>query len=184
MDTDNEKNHIIGYQTDIKDVNIKFIYSIHDRSPWLRMSGVWGDIENSKTIDGSATFSESHYWAQLGISRTKTDIKRGLVDSVDDITSVYSVVGYELDNLKIYTGLKPKVLDGSVNLKIPSSVNSEGDLLYQNHNVVIRPKSGVFYGLEHNANLSYSNSDQSLKTQLLFDNMNTHQININYQWRF
>ena len=100
MDTDNKKNQLIGYQTDIKDVNLKFIYSIHDRSPWLRMSGVWGDIEHSKTIDGSATFSESNYWAQLGISKTKTDIKRGLVDSVDDITSVYSVVGYELDNLK------------------------------------------------------------------------------------
>jgi len=107
-----------------------------------------------------------------------------LVESLSDITSIYSLVGYESDNLNFYMGVKPKVIKGDLDLKIPSEVNTDGEMIYQHHKVQIQPDSGTFFGIDYSVNLFESGSNQSLDTKLLFDNTRSHQVNINYQWRF
>ena len=122
-------------------------------SPWLSFSGVFGSVNQSNIIERSVTKMWSNgTWAQLGSMQTTTDFSPGLVTNVSDIWSVHAVGGWKDNNWSVYGGIQPTVVKGSVDIKLPSSVDNNGQMNYQSHRVQVRTDPVSFAGVDYTVN--------------------------------
>lgn len=101
-------------------------------SPWIQMDGDWGKVKRSSTFETSFTKQYNNWIGRAGVMRSNTLIEPGLVTSVNTITSVWSEAGYSWGKLKTFAGYLPKVIDGQANIKMPHSIDYNGNVSYNN----------------------------------------------------
>jgi len=184
--TDNEDVYALGYTHNFdKYLDLTITYSNSNESPWINMSGVWGEVTGSNTLDINATWSnDDAFWAQLGIMSTKTNISNGLVTDVSDVTSAYVVAGTTYNNFDIYGGIKPKVINGSVNLNVPTSVDRNGIMHYNPSTRRLNSSITPFIGVDRKFYLRENNDDVSLNTGVIADAKGNHSIGFAFEYKF
>jgi hypothetical protein len=116
------------------------------KNPYVNFTGMWGEVNSSTMFEYNATWSgQSGMWAQGGVIRTNTNINRGLVQNVSPMYSVHAVAGYTKNNVSVYAGLQPKVVSGSVNLRLPTSTDADGVMSYSDTSVKMQGAKTVSY---------------------------------------
>jgi hypothetical protein len=107
-------------------------YSRMPFSPFVQLNGSWGLVKSSDTVESTLTHRRGNWVGKLGVMYSITEIEKGLVNQVSPITSAWAEAGYEWQNFKFYTGLLPKVLNGSANITLPTGVDNSGKVSYTN----------------------------------------------------
>lgn len=120
-------------------------------NPWLHFSGMFGTVNSSTTVelDISKEYANG-VWHRAGIMQTKTDFSPGLVTDVSDLYAGYGVFGYKQDGLNLYGGIKPTLFSGSIGVRLPTSVDSSGNLQYTNYSLDVRNNPVKFFGMNYN----------------------------------
>ena len=126
-------------------------------SPWMAITGVWGTIRSSTTIDTQVSQRWSDgFWSQAGVMQTTTDLDAGLVQSVDPIWAGYAVSGWSDQKWTVFGGIQPTVFQGGINLRMPSRVDNQGVLHYNEHKMQIRNPLLTFAGVQHRWTTKYT----------------------------
>lgn len=111
-------------------------YTVSDRNPWLSMSGVWGSIKSTATTEAVFSYRNDNMVGKLGIMNTATQFTPGLVTDVSNIVSMWAEGGTESKSKRksfgVYAGVLPVALSGSVNIKMPTSIDYRGNISYTN----------------------------------------------------
>jgi hypothetical protein len=145
---ENKGHFLIGYSKPIAsaalDLNIS--YSKNKTNPWVDVSGVWGNLNSTNTVDTNLVWSKDNFWAQGGAMAINTDLTLGLVSDIDNLYSVYTSMGWEEDNWKIYTGTKPKLVKGDIEFNLPSKVDSSGVMHYSKQKSQVKANTTSFIG--------------------------------------
>lgn len=120
-------------------VRITEKFSLHTQmtmlnfSPWLQMDGVWGKVNNTIISELVGSYRHRSFVANTGLMYAITEITPGLVTNVSNIASVWGEVGFQDQKTGFagFVGIKPWALNGHVNAKIPTSIDQQGNLQYQ-----------------------------------------------------
>jgi len=99
-------------------------------SPFVQLSGSWGLVRSSGTLESTITARQGSAVAKFGTMYTLTEIDPGLVTRVNPITSVWAEVGYEQERFRMYGGVLPQVIAGSADLTMPTGVDNTGKITY------------------------------------------------------
>lgn len=109
-------------------------YTVSDRNPWLNFSGVWGSIKSTATTEAVFSYRNDSMVGKLGIMNTATQFTPGLVTDVSNIISMWAEGGTEFKSKRksygVYAGVLPVALSGSVNIKMPTSIDYQGNISY------------------------------------------------------
>ena len=186
--TDNEDTHVLGYTHNVNnnlDLNVTLLWD--KDSPWVNMTGVWGQVNRTKTFDTSITWSDNDVWAQAGAMHTDTDINTGLVVNIEEAISAYAIAGVNRDDFTFYTGVKPKVINNSkIGLSIPNSVDSNGVMHYSSASNNYGTSTVAFVGAGHTFYFNEENEDVSvsLTTDIIADANDNHSFNGTFVYKF
>jgi len=164
----------------------KFTMTRSQYSPFVSFDGMFGSVDSTTTFEYSTLYQPKNFYAQGGIMYSLTDFEAGLVNDVTPITSVYAMAGWSDDNVNLYTGIKPMVVHGSVNLNLPTSVSTDGIMNYTNHTVALNNGPIGFIGGEYRTNLVENQFGQthSLKMSGVLDQNKQYQIGAFYEFSF
>ena len=118
-------------------------YTKLNTNPWINFHGAWGTVTGSSTVDTVISYQQPNFSTQFGLMHTRTSIDPGLVTKVNAITAAWAETGYhkEFDSgnsLDIYAGVKPMILAGSVQAKIPTDIDNAGKILYTDKTLYIQ----------------------------------------------
>lgn len=103
-------------------------------SPFVQMSGVWGQVSSADMFEMSASYRYKGLIGKMGLINSYTNIQGGLVNSVTPINSVWGEVGHEWSAVKAYVGVLPKIVSGTANISMPTGVDRSGNTQYTNVN--------------------------------------------------
>jgi len=73
-----------------------------------------------------------------------TNITPGLITKVNNIIGAWAETGYRFGDVRdkgdigFYAGIKPVVLSGSVEAKLPTSIDNQGNIQYTNKTLMIQ----------------------------------------------
>ncbi|MBT4764566.1 hypothetical protein HOO14_06190, partial [bacterium] len=145
---ENKEHFLIGYNKSIIDTSLELNlnYSKNQANPWVDISGVWGDVDSTSTIDSNLTWANDNFWIQGGVMATNTDLTAGLVSDINNLYSVYTTAGWEKDNWRIYTGTKPKLIKGDIEFNLPSNVDENGTMHYNKQKTRVKNNATGFIG--------------------------------------
>ncbi len=104
-------------------------------SPWLALSGSWGTVRSTNTVEGTLTWRQDGWSVRGGAMRTTTKLDPGLVTRVNPITAVWADVEYRHNGWSLSGGMLPKIIDGSAELTLPTGVDNQGRVQYTNMSV-------------------------------------------------
>ena len=155
-------------------------------SPFISFNGMFGSVNSTTTFEYSTLYQPKNFYAQGGVMYSLTDFDAGLVKDVTPITSVYAMAGWANDNVNLYTGIKPMIIDGQVDLRLPTSVSADGTMNYTNHSVQMNSNPISFVGAEYKTNLVEDKFGQthSLKMNGIIDQNNQYQVGTFYEFTF
>lgn len=109
-------------------------YSNLPFSPFVQMSGVWGQVNSADMLEMSASYKYQGLVGKVGAINSYTNMNPGLVNNVTPITSVWGEVGHEWKVVKAYVGMLPKIVAGEMNISLPTGVDNLGNTKYTNMN--------------------------------------------------
>ena len=180
--SDNVEEYSIGYEHRFFDTNLTagVSYTKADTNPWIDMSGMWGEVDGSQTTELNLTYDYKDMWAQIGAMNTSTRYKTGLVTDVDDIRSVYATVGYDTDSIAVFGGIKPYAVNGSVTMRLPTSVDADGVMHYDTVSSRVRSELDGYVGFKHN----YQKKNHSTTFVGIVDGGGEGHLNFNYRYKF
>lgn len=128
--------------------NGKFSYGMQytnlNSNPWIAFGGAWGSITNSGILDNVATYRNGGFSAQGSLMHVTTNITPGLITKVNNIVGTWAETGYRytdtdrFGDIGVYAGIKPVVLSGDVEAKMPTSVDNSGNVVYTNKKLAIQ----------------------------------------------
>jgi len=127
--------------------NGKFTYGMQytnlNSNPWMAFGGAWGSVTNSGIMDNVVTYRDGGFSTQASLMHVTTNITPGLVTKVNNIVGTWAETGYrytddKLGDFGLYGGVKPMVLSGNVEAKIPTSVDNGGNIVYTNKKLEIQ----------------------------------------------
>ena len=107
-------------------------YTTLNYSPWLAMTGSWGQVNNTSNFDTTVRYTKDGFTAVLGSTYTVTELTPGLINQVSDIIGLWGEAGYRHSDLGVYVGVKPVVVSGSVSANLPTGVDNVGNIQYTN----------------------------------------------------
>jgi hypothetical protein len=112
-------------------------------NPWIAIGGAWGSITNSGILDNVATYRDGGFSAQASLMHVTTNITPGLITKVNNIVGGWAESGYRytddrFGDIGVYAGVKPVVLSGNVEAKMPTSVDNAGNVVYTNKKLAIQ----------------------------------------------
>jgi hypothetical protein len=107
-------------------------YSRMPFSPFVQLNGSWGLVKGSSTFESTVTKRTGGFVDKLGVMYSSTEIEQGMVQRVNPITSIWAETGYEWTNFKMYGGILPKVVSGSADITLPTSIDNTGKISYSN----------------------------------------------------
>lgn len=113
-------------------------YTTLPYNPWMAMSGSWGTVMSSATLDNTISYQRDGLSARVGIMRTTTQISPGLITRVGDVIGAWAEAGYRYEGLGIYAGVKPVALWGQVDAVLPNSINNQGQVVYTRKSLSIQ----------------------------------------------
>ena len=126
-------------------------YTSLNQNPWLSIGGAWGSINSSAVFDNVVTYRHANgFSAQASLMHVTTNISPGLVTKVSDMIGGWAETGYRYTNQRnfgdigIYAGVKPVVFSGSVNARIPSAVDNNGNIVYTDKRMGIQSTTTTY----------------------------------------
>ena len=111
-------------------------YTYLNSNPWMAFGGAWGEITGSGIMDNVVTYRRGGFSAQASAMHVTTNIQPGLITRVDNMWGAWAESGYRFGDARragdmgIYAGVKPVVLSGSVQARIPTAVDMGGNIVY------------------------------------------------------
>ena len=180
--SENVEEYSVGYEHRFFDTNLTVgvSYTKADTNPWIDMSGMWGEVNGSQTTELNLTYDYKDMWAQVGAMNTNTRYKTGLVTDVDDIQSVYATVGYDADAIAVFGGIKPYAVNGSVTMRLPTSVDADGVMHYDTVSSRVRSELDGYVGFKH----SYNKKNHGTTFVGIVDGGGEGHLNFNYRYKF
>ena len=151
--------------------NGKFNYGMQytnlNSNPWIAFSGSWGMVTNSGILDNVITYRSGGFSAQASLMNVTTNITPGLITKVNNMTGTWGESGYRytrdgFGDLGLFAGVKPVVLSGNVEAKLPTGVDNNGNTLYTTKNLMVQnqvtPYVRALYTnmLDHNTQYRFS----------------------------
>jgi len=192
--TDNQGNYLNSIKNVGLAVNSNWSYQIGtgklDYNPWMAINGVFGKINSSSLIDVTVGYKENDYWIQGGFSQiTTTDLSQGLVTEITPIRAVYATAGYDFNyntedtfsKTSLYSGIAPYIVDGSMNLNIPNSVDFGGTLHYRSEKVKLRNPLAGFIGVKH---LTTTKDYGNFGSTATLDSVGGYSLGTTYEFKF
>ena len=125
----------------------KFTYGAQftnlNTNPWMAFGGAWGSVTNSGIFDNVVTYRDGGFSTQASLMHVTTNITPGLITRVNNIVGTWAESGYRytedrFGDIGVYAGVKPMVLSGNVEAKIPTSVDNSGNVVYTNKKLAIQ----------------------------------------------
>ena len=131
-----------------QDLRYQFTVTQTAYNPWVNFNGMWGTSRDATTLEYSAVYAPSAqgFWAQGGVMQTVGRYDYGMINRVTPIYSAYAMVGHQQDGINLYAGIKPVAFSGSVNFTVPTSVDADGTMRYENVSGKIRNQTVGFVG--------------------------------------
>jgi hypothetical protein len=124
--------------------NIGAQYTYLNTNPWIAFGGAWGSVTGSGIMDNVVTYRNRGFSAQASLMNVTTNITPGLITKVNNMWGAWAETGYRFGDaqregdLGLYAGIKPVVLSGSVEAKLPTSVDNSGNIMYTNKTLAVR----------------------------------------------
>jgi hypothetical protein len=161
-------------------------YTKLNTNPWVAFHGAWGTVTGSSTVDTVINYRQSNFSTQVGLMHTRTSIEPGLVTKVNAITAAWAETGYhnEFDSgnsLDIYAGLKPMVLAGSVQAKLPTDIDKAGKILYTDKVLSIQDTMTGYVRGSYKWNFS---KQSQLQISAMRMTNGQYQVLNEFKWRF
>lgn len=145
----------VGYRAELNGTTyMNFQYSQLPFSPFVQLSGSWGTVKETNTLETSVTKRAGDLVARFGAMYSQTSITPGLVTRVNPITSVWAEAGFETNKFKMYGGLLPYVVAGSADLNMPTAVNRQGQVSYSNTSAKIANSATPYARISYTDQLS------------------------------
>jgi len=119
-------------------------YTYLNSNPWMAFGGAWGEITGSGIMDNVVTYRRGGFSAQASAMHVTTNIQPGLITRVDNMWGAWAESGYRFGDVRragdmgIYAGVKPVVLSGSVQARIPTAVDMGGNIVYTNKTLQVQ----------------------------------------------
>jgi hypothetical protein len=118
-------------------------YTSLNSNPWIAFGGSWGSVTNSGIMDNVVTYRENGFSAQASLMNVTTTVTPGLITKVNNMTGAWAETGYRYTNedfgdLGMFVGVKPVVLSGSVEAKLPTGVDNNGNTIYTTKNLMVQ----------------------------------------------
>jgi hypothetical protein len=119
-------------------------YTYLNTNPWMAFGGAWGEINGSGILDNVVTYRQQGFSAQASIMHVTTNITPGLITRVDNMWGAWAETGYRFGNVArkgdmgVYAGVKPVVMSGSVEARIPTAVDNDGNIVYNNKKMMVQ----------------------------------------------
>lgn len=118
-------------------------------NPWMSITGMFGNINKTTMVDFNATrFWKNGVFGQIGLIESVVDFSPGLVEKITPLRLGYAVAGWKSNGFTFYGGIQPTIFDGSIKVKLPSSVDTNGTMHYTQHDVAIRNRPVSFVGAD------------------------------------
>jgi len=164
----------------------KFTMTNSQYSPFVAFNGMFGSVNSTTTFEYSTLYQPNNFYAQGGIMYSLTDFEAGIVKDVTPITSVYAMAGWSNENVNLYTGIKPMIVGGSIDVRLPTSVSASGNMNYTDHSVSMNSKPVSFVGAEYRTNFVENEFGQthSLKMNGVVDQNSQYQFGAFYEFTF
>ena len=109
-------------------------------------------LQALETCQGSVNGDGTLVDACKGCYATTGNYNYNMVNHVTPIYSAYAVTGYRANGFDVYTGIKPTVLSGSIHFTVPTSVNADGVMQYENVSSRIQNRVVSFVGSSYTYN--------------------------------
>lgn len=134
--------------------------TLADRNPWFHMSGMWGTINSSETIETVITHVKDKFMFNMGNMHTTTNFDSGLVTNVTPIDSVWGEISWRNEGLRLAVGSMPYVVKGDIDVRLPSTIDSQGVVHYDTFNVEIENQFATY------SSVNYTNSFRNINYTL------------------
>ena len=126
--------------------------TLADRNPWFHMSGMWGTINRSETIETVVTHVKDKFMFNMGNMHTTTDFDSGLVTNVTPIDSVWGEISWRNEGLRLAVGSMPYVVKGDIDVRLPSTIDSQGIVHYDTFNFEIENQFATYSSVNYTNN--------------------------------
>jgi hypothetical protein len=119
-------------------------YTSLNSNPWMAFGGAWGSVANSGIMDNVVTYRDGGFSTQASLMNVTTNITPGLITKVGNITGTWAESGYRytdkdrFGDIGFYAGIKPVVLSGNVEAKMPTAVDNGGNTVYTNKTLAVQ----------------------------------------------
>jgi hypothetical protein len=119
-------------------------YTYLNTNPWIAFGGAWGSVTGSGIMDNVVTYRNRGFSTQASLMHVSTNITPGVITKVNNMWGAWAETGYRFGDahregdLGLYAGIKPVVLSGSVEAKLPTSVDNSGNIMYSNKTLAVR----------------------------------------------
>jgi len=134
--------------------------TLADRNPWFHMSGMWGTINRSETIETVVTHVKDKFMFNMGNMHTTTDFDSGLVTNVTPIDSVWGEISWRNEGLRLAVGSMPYVVKGDIDVRLPSTIDSQGIVHHDTFNFEIENQFATY------SSVNYTNSFRNINYTL------------------
>ena len=153
-----------------------------EHSPFVSFNGMFGQVNHTTTYEINTLYQPNDWYAQAGAMHSLTDMHSGLVQEVTPITSVYAVAGWSRRDINLYTGIKPMIVNGELELKLPTSVDYEGNMHYTNTSIELDSDAIGFVGAQYT--IGRFLDAHSLKMNGVLDSNNRYNVGAHYEFTF
>jgi hypothetical protein len=119
-------------------------YTYLNTNPWIAFGGAWGEVTGSGIMDNVVSYRKSGFSVQASAMYVSTNITPGLITRVNNMWGAWAETGYRFGDAKragdlgIFAGVKPVILSGSVEARIPTAVDMSGNVLYTNKKLMVQ----------------------------------------------
>ena len=150
-------------------------------SPFVSLSGSWGQVSSSGTFETTLTHRDRGWVAKLGSMYSVTDIQPGLVTRVNPISSVWTELGHEWSNSRLYAGILPKVIHGSADVSLPTGIDMLGQISYTDIKAKIHSPTVTYIRFHHRQTVD-KNTRFNIYATITQQRQHNVMVNVTYQW--
>jgi hypothetical protein len=135
-------------------------YTYLNSNPWIAFGGAWGEINGSGIMDNVVTYQRKGFSVQASAMHVSTNISPGLITQVGNMWGAWGETGYRFGNVRregltgVFLGIKPIVLDGAVQARMPTGVDNSGNIVYTNKNLAIQNQNTGYVRALHTNQLN------------------------------
>jgi subtilisin family serine protease len=151
-------------------------------NPWINFAGMWGESRDAVTLEFSAVYSPNSVgmYAQAGLMQTTGNYNYGMVSRVSPIYSTYAIAGYREQGFSVHGGVKPTVIVGSIDITIPTAVDTNGTMQYETVSSKIRNRAVGFVGTSY----AYNYRAHRVSVNAMADQDGSYQAGVYYKQGF